>query len=343
MVALAMVCSCVGGDDGDPSKYVSLTGIPAAYQAAICTHLVACHEMPDQATCLASTVGSYYIDPVLIQTAVIGEIRYDGSTLFKCFDNIATASCNPGDLSNRESVDQCALYIFSGTVRGGSACTSNIECVSQQCGSGTACNGQSGCCNDACVGDVAPSQIPPALGSACAQATFGFDSCAETQYCDEVTNVCTVLKAKGINCQSTSECADGLVCDVQNTLACVVSPQLGDPCPLGQCGELGTYCEPGDDICRAVGSIGDSCAAGHLCSPYLVCDATTMTCQLYPQTGQSCEILQKCNDLDTYCDISTETCLARVADNEACDASYRCISEFCDTTTMRCKEQPICE
>ena len=342
MVAVAMVCSCAG-DDGDSSSYVSLTQIPQAYQAAMCTHLVACHEMPDQATCLASTVGSYYIDPVLIQTAQTGKIRYDGSKLFECFANLAAASCNPGDLSNRESVDQCALYIFSGTVRAGQPCTSNVECVSQQCGSGDTCNGLSGCCSDVCVGDVAPSRIPPALGSACAPATFGYNSCAATQYCDPATNLCTALQPKGGPCISTSACADGLVCDAQNTLSCIAAPQLGDPCPLGQCGELGTYCEPGDDICRVVGSIGDSCAVGHLCSPYLVCDAATTTCQLYPQTGQSCETLQKCNDLGTYCDISTETCIARVADSEPCDASYRCISEYCDMTTMRCEEQPVCE
>jgi len=154
--------------------------------------------------------------------------------------------------------------------------------------------------------------------------------------------VCKAVKPIGQVCRSTAECADGLECDTQNTNSCAVPPLLGEPCPSGKaCGEEGTYCEPVVDVCSPVGLVGDSCAAGHVCSKYLYCDAT-QTCQLYPRTGQSCEQQQRCNDLDTYCDVNTGLCTARLPDAAACDAGYRCTSGYCDFTSMRCAEQPLC-
>jgi hypothetical protein len=160
------------------------------------------------------------------------------------------------------------------------------------------------------------------------------------QYC-EID--CTAVKPIGSACTSTKQCGDGLQCDTQTTNQCAVPPLRDQPCtPNGYCGEEGTYCEPGDDICRSVGLVGDTCAAGHVCSSYLYCNLTTQLCELFPRTGEDCAQQERCNDLDTYCDISSATCITHVTDNSPCDASYRCISQFCDMTTMRCAEPALC-
>ena len=337
---LLLVIGC-GVDHHGSGPYVALDHIPEAYQAAVCTHLVACHEMPDQATCLGSTVGTFAIQPMLVQEALAGKLRYNGSLLAQCFATLAAASCNPGALANRVSVHQCAVAVFTGTVDAGAKCTSDVECISGTCDN---CGGELSCCpSGACVGEP-KSSVPPALGASCQLDPHGIDPCVVGQYCDVgASGVCTALKSIGVSCHTTNECGDGLECDTQTTNQCAVPPLRDEPCtPNGYCGEEGTYCEPGADICRSVGLVGDSCAAGHRCSNYLYCNTTTQLCELYPSTGASCTVQQKCNDVDTYCDIASETCVTRVPDGELCDASYRCLSLFCDTTTMRCAEPPLC-
>src|ERR1700759_5038919 len=107
-LCVLLFAACAGDDDGSGGPYVALTGIDAAYQTAICKHLVTCHEM-DMATCMTSNVGSFDFDPLLVTETLNGKLRYNGSMLAACFDTLAAQTCNPGDLANRRSVAQCAL------------------------------------------------------------------------------------------------------------------------------------------------------------------------------------------------------------------------------------------
>jgi hypothetical protein len=333
---LFLVIGC-GADDRASGPYVPVDHIPEAYQAAECTHLVACHEMPDQTTCLAANVGSLTLDPLLVQEVLAAKLRYNGSLVAACFATLSESSCNPGDIANRISSSQCVVGAFTGTIAEGEHCTNDLECLSDNC---AACDGELTCCPDGkCMGEP-KSPVHPQLGAPCQFDSNGIDPCLPGQYC---ASVCTAVKPIGAQCNSTVQCGDGLQCDTQTTNQCAVPPLRDQPCtPNLYCGEEGTYCEPGDDICRSVGLVGDSCAAGHVCSTYLYCNPTTQLCELYPSTGADCQSQQRCNDLDTYCGIADETCVPRVADGQQCFESFNCLSELCDMTTMRCAEPAVC-
>jgi hypothetical protein len=333
---LLLMIGC-GVDHQGSGPYVAVDHIAEAYQAAECTHLVACHEMPDQATCLSSTVGSLTLDQTFVEEALVAKLRYNGSLVADCFATLAASSCNPGALANRISVSQCVLGAFTGTVEAGGHCTNDIECLSDTC---AACDGELACCPDGkCMGEP-KSTVPPALGAPCLLDSQGTDPCAVGQYC---ATVCTTVKPIGTQCSATKQCGDGLECDTQTTGQCAVPPLRDQPCtPNFYCGEEGTYCEPGDDICRSVGLVGDSCAPGHVCSSYLQCNTTTQLCELYPITGADCGGSARCNDLNTYCSIADQICVPRVADGQQCFESFSCLSQLCDMTTMRCAEPPLC-
>jgi hypothetical protein len=333
---LVLVIGC-GVDHQGSGPYVAVDHISEGYQAAECTHLVACHEMPDQATCLGSTVGSFTLDRALVEQALSGKLGYNGSLVADCFATLAASSCNPGALANRISINECVLGAFSGTIAEGGHCTSDIQCLSDLCAE---CDGELSCCPDGvCMGEP-KTTVPPALGAPCQLDSHGRDPCALGQYC---ASTCTAVKPIGAQCTSTKQCGDGLQCDSLTTNQCAVPPLRDEPCtPNGYCGEEGTYCAPGEDICRSVGLVGDSCATGHVCSSYLDCNLTTQLCELRPRTGEDCTQTARCNDLDTYCSIGDETCVTRVEDGELCMGSYQCLSQFCDTTAMRCAEPPLC-
>ena len=338
-VWILLVIAACGVDQHSSGPYVALDHIPEAFQQAQCAHLVACHEMPDLETCLGANIGTFQVDPTFVQEALAGKLRYNGSQLAQCFATLAASSCNSGDLANRKTVAQCGREVFGGTVVEGGTCTNDVECLSNVCGN---CDGELACCPaGACVGEPA-SPVPPGLGTTCV-IMHGIDPCVRGQYCDQTKATCQPLKAIGAPCLSTNECGDGLECDAQTTNRCAVPPLRDEPCtPTGYCGEEGTYCEPGDDICRSVGLVGDSCAAGHRCSSYLYCDLTSQQCRLYPRAGESCDVEQRCNDLNTYCDLATSKCIARIDLGQLCDASYRCLTDYCDMATLRCAEPPLC-
>ena len=106
-LALAFaIGGCVfSGDDTGGGPYVGVTEIVQQYDAALCQHLVACHEISDQATCIATNIQSaFYVDPTEVQGVLAGKIRYNGSLVAQCFAQLAASTCNPGDLANRRVV-----------------------------------------------------------------------------------------------------------------------------------------------------------------------------------------------------------------------------------------------
>jgi hypothetical protein len=344
---IALVCLAFGGcvfsgDDSGGGPYVAVTDIAHQYDVAMCSHLVACHEISDQATCLATNIpSSFYVDPAAAQGVLAGKIRYNGSLVAQCFAQLAASTCNPGDLANRRPVDQCMLYAFTGLGTNGATCTTNEECGSGQCNT-TCQQGQQQCCLGTCFGDALPPAAPLQLGAHCPQGTGTYDPCAVGAYCDNATSTCTAVKPAGSQCQNTKECGDGLQCDVFTTLTCVEAPHADQPCTSsGRCGDEGLYCG-NDHVCHYVALAGEACGTGQQCSNfYTTCNPSSQTCTTYPKLGEDCSVYQRCNDLGTYCDGSV--CRTPKAMGQPCHTDTECASLYCDTgTTLTCTAPPTC-
>lgn len=343
-LALAFLGGCVfGGDDSGGGPYVSVHDLQHQYTVALCQHLVACHEFPDQATCEGTNLQtSFYVDPADIRGVSAGKIGYNGSQVAACFAQLAGSTCNPGDLANRTTMAECMHGVFIGLAAEGAACSTNDECASDQCSTSCA-PGQQTCCTGTCIGMPVVVSKPIAIGSLCplGGGSDGYQRCVVGAYCEGTTSVCTAVKPAGSRCQGTSECGDGLQCDLFGTLLCVDAPHLGQPCTSsGRCGDEGLYCG-NDQICHYVALAGEPCGAGQLCSSYTTCNPTMQVCVTYPATGQDCSVTQRCNDAGTYCDGSV--CQAPKANGQSCNSNIDCASQYCETvTTLTCMPQPTC-
>ena len=340
--ALGVLGGCVfGGDDSGGGPFVAVNDIEHQYDIALCEHLVTCHEFPNQTTCLATNVPSnLYIDPADVQGVLAGKIRYNGSQVAACFAQLASSTCNPGDLANRRPIGQCLFNVFTGLGQSGAVCSNNDECASAMCAT-TCAEGQQQCCPGTCVGDAATPIEPLAIGQHCPFGGQGYDACVVGAYCDGMTSLCTAVKPAGSRCQGTPECADGLQCDVFGTLVCVDAPHVGQPCTSsGRCGDEGLYCG-NDQICHYVALAGEPCGTGQVCASYTTCNASMQVCQPYPATGQDCSVTQRCNDVGTYCDGSV--CQAPKPNGQSCNSNIDCASQYCETvTTLTCMPRPTC-
>ncbi len=335
------VSACFGGDDSAGGPFVPVDQIDDAFRAAECQHLVACHEMPDQATCMATNLTTaLYVDPSTVADVLAGKLRYNGSQVATCFAQLAASTCNPGDLANRRPVEQCLLGMFSGSLHAGEACTANLECISGACG---ACSGDAQCCSGTCVGDTPPPVAPAlGLGSSCPPGTGNFDACPVGAYCDLQTAVCLAVKPAGSPCNGTRECGDGLQCDVFGSLACIAAPRANEPCTAaGRCGDEGTYCA-NDLICHYVSLGGEACGNSRVCASYTTCDATTQLCKPYPAEGEDCSQTGRCGAYGTHCDGLSNRCVQGLANHEVCGSSIDCASQYCDPQTMTCLDLPSC-
>ena len=344
-LALAfLIGGCVfGGEDNGGGPYVSVHDLQHQYTAALCQHLVTCHEFADQATCEATNLQtSFYVDPADVAGVIAGKIGYNGSQAATCFAQLAGSTCNPGDLANRTTIAECMHGVFIGLAAEGTACSTNDECESDQCA--TSCPpGQQTCCMGMCIGmPVVPSK-PIAIGSPCAigGGSDGYQGCVVGAYCDAMTSVCQAVKPLGSHCQGTAECADGLQCDVFSTMTCIDAPHLGQSCTSsGRCGDEGLYCG-NDQLCHYVALAGETCGTGQVCSPYTMCNPTAHVCQAYPATGEDCSVTQRCNDVGSYCDGSI--CQAPKPNGASCNSNIDCMSLYCETnTTLTCMPQPTC-
>ena len=341
-VVLLLVAAC---DDEDSSgrPFTPILEIDTQLQAATCTHLVACHAMPDQATCLSTNLyaGGFYVEPRTLQLVLTGKVRYDGGLVAKCLADVAAQSCTLNALDRRVSFAQCVLDVYRGSVAAGGVCSADAECTSGTC----SCSLEdASCCSGTCLPGVATPFTPNPIGAACQQASGGFNSCTPDAFCDQATNICTALEPAGASCISDSECGDGLKCNfaaTQSTSTCTAVPHLGESCAtIAICGDEGTYCDSQTHLCTAVKFVGAPCATGGCASP-LRCDPQTLLCATYPVTGASCVDEGRCNDFGTYCN-QAEICALPKPNGAACNSGLDCASQMCDFTMMKCVAPPTC-
>jgi hypothetical protein len=331
------------GNDSSGGPYTPIDELGDQYQAALCTHLVACHEVSDQATCIATNLYSqtFFIDPQAIQLVLAGKVRYDGSTVAACLADIAAETCTINGLDKRRSFAQCIFDVFRGSVAAGGVCSTNAECISGSCNN--PCNQSSACCTGTCNPGNPPAPLAPVpLGAACPQGTGGFDPCVDGAYCDPSTQICTALKPVGTPCADVSQCGDGLNCGFTNgSGACATVPRLGESCAMtGTCGDEGSYCDQQTRLCTAVKLVGGSCTSGG-CSSLLSCDVQSQLCTTYPAVGGSCAASGRCNDVGAYCN-NSQICAMPKPNGQVCQSQVDCTSQYCDQTTFLCAAAPTC-
>ena len=337
LVVIALATGCVfGGDDTSGGPYISIVELNDAIRAAECQYLVRCHQIADQATCLAMHDVEVPLDRSVIDSVRNARVTYRGEAMAACIDALATQSCDPADVAHRTSLDWCVWQVFSGTLHQGAACTGDRECISQHC---DVCqSSESQCCLGSCVGDVAPAHPPAAaIGEACQFTTPG-DPCVDGAFCDH--GRCAALRAEGVACVQSSECVVGLTCTGTPTEVCTQLPHFGEPC-TGRCSELGTSC--GSDMtCVANAHAGDDCTQGQVCDPFSECDFNTGHCLSGPHLHESCTSPLPCNEAGTYCSFPGNTCELLHPDGETCGSNEECASGTCDPTGLTCTKRSVC-
>ena len=289
------------GCGGGSGSTVSLDELWGRLVAALCKFEVACGDMPDLATCLASQRPEASDGPTLKAEIASGKVRYDGVKARTCIEAIEAFYGSP--LCRRseqvtispDGSEACAA-VFTGTVPAGGACFNSEECA----GSGSceqtdpACSPAQQCCAGTCL--AKPGPIP--VGGACAAA---FDqTCVDGAFCymETATAPLTCLvpsKIEGTACTSPYLCASPLFCDLDpatGTGTCRRAAVTGGPCntsvTFGSCDDLRDYCDEATGTCKPRVAAGGTCDPAQLfnCVGYTVCQGTT--CVARPGSGAAC-------------------------------------------------------
>jgi hypothetical protein len=322
-VALASVSSCGGGSGSGPLTFDRLK---TQFVPAVCKELVACGEMPDQATCQAtlhfatSELETFQVD------IGNGKIVYDASAAGRCADLFnMISSCNRSEIEPILQQAQAACNdVFKGTVAAGGACFFNEECASASCQK-TGCAGA--CCAGACTAVVAP--IP--VGGDCSVVQPN-QSCASGSAChvDAQTGnaTCVVLPtAVGAACTDTPGCDPSLYCDADATTGvgtCKRGAATGATCnpALGSlsCDDARDTCDITTSLCTAPTPVGGACDPTNLsnCVGYASCSSATSTCQARAKTGEACGTNGQSCLTDLTCDTTTGTCVTSQPPGPAC-------------------------
>lgn len=335
-LVVTLLAGCFGGDDSSGGPYVALADAQTATRAAECKYLARCHLVADEATCNQMHDVITLLDPYVVDYIRTGDARYRGEQLAACLDQLATQSCEPDDVANRTNLSLCIAGMVTGTLHAGETCSSDVQCISQTCGS---CGQDQVCCMDTCIGDIAPKRFSlKHRGETCTNM-FGLDDCDPDTFCDLDTTKCIATLPAGTACTTARQCETGLACtSTTGAAVCQRLPHLGETC-TSQCGETGTFCS-GQGVCTADVHAGEGCMEGEQCDPFSTCDFNTGLCKRGPGLHESCPAFT-CNDAGTYCSNFSTTCEQQVDVGAPCQEPSACIpGTFCVNGT--CTKTPDC-
>ena len=310
---------------------VSLNDLANAYEDAYCSRLVRCGRYVDAASCKEALQLS---TAEILASVNAGRTAYDGDKAAACLDALRGASCDVTDADNRADVPACE-EIFRGTVADGGVCFDDDECLSDSC-SIPDCG--MACCAGVCDPTVAITP-PAAIGQSCLQV-----NCVDGAFCDDA-DICIALLPVGSQCDGGGQCTYGLYCSESGT--CADAPGRGQPCPDGECSDIGDRCDTAIAVptCVALAKRGEACPPGSAglfaCQSPLRCSETAMICEAPPAVGAACTFFCAagafCNDADV--------CEAIKADGQPCTSSNECGNDsFCDLdlTTPVCVGETVC-
>jgi hypothetical protein len=351
-LAFGLVAACGGSDtsSGDDGPSVALAELPAKYADAFCQVFTACvGDLYDVfrpgETCSKDFTTAVEESLATLPDAVdAGRVKYHGTKVQKCLDEIAAGSCNT--LSQRQP-ESCKAAL-EGTVEAGGDCTLDAECAgSQYCKTGAACPGvcapyekAGGACtsNDNCAsglkcGDNLHCVAPSQQGEACEQGEpkcadgllcLGQDASAKTPgacytideaFGGKAGDACTLgdgkLCASGNSCEITAIAPLGGTCVAKVGSGDACHAAFPDECPDDQYCALGLNpLMPG--TCTAKPKAGEKCAAGlgdaKHCAPYTRCDADV--CRDIAHAGEDCT--------------ADDTCYSGHCVNKACVTGNSC-------------------
>ena len=243
-LVFGLVAGCGGSDTGSDGPSVTLEELPAKYADAACQAFTTCVGdlygifRPGE-ECLKD-IGPTFEEALapLSHAVDAGRVKYDGTKVQKCLDELAAGDC--AALAQREPAS-CKAAV-AGTVKEGEDCTNDFECAGEQyCKTAASCPGQ-----------CAPFEN---AGGAC----ISNDNCKSGLKCDD-NGHCVTPSAEGEACkQGEPDCADGLLC-------------LGDDSTAKTPGTCYTIEE------GLSGKAGDACSLdGHLCAGGFACEITSVT------------------------------------------------------------------
>ncbi len=135
-----------------------------------------------------------------------------------------------------------------------------VVALGEACDMGRTCVAGATCNAGSCV-------LLPTQGETCL-----FGQCAAGLVCDQSTQVCGERRPLGQSCNGSSECADGLACDMANFPGtCVTKSSAGGSCngDSARC-EAGLHCAI-DGTCQPILPAGATCTGAEACGPQAEC------------------------------------------------------------------------
>ena len=239
------------------------------------------------------------------------------------------------------SDDQCAgaLYCANSVCQDGS--TGDYCDATGDCGEANdICLGAPATCRDRVEDDPCggPSDCPSGLfcaNAVCQDGTNG-DYCNATSECDEIDDICTGSPAactdrvEGDACAGDDECTGSLYC----ANAVCQDGTTGDYCDATpDCGDVDDVCAGSPAVCRERVE-GDGCTTDDQCTGALYCDDDQDVCQ-DGTTGDYCDVITDCVDVDDLCDGSPAACRERV-EGDGCSVDAECTgSLYCSNSTCQ--------
>lgn len=340
-----------GGNQGENGP-VTLADFPHAYAIAICQSIARCYpQVLPAGDCVAS------LDPTLAEEAFAqveaavadGSTIYDSAAAPTCLLEAATASC---DTIAPESCRQ----VFKGTRKSGEACTQDLQCVDQECTSGSTCPGT--CGRRAKLGEACSAGTSCESELACREDESGSSRCIETAGSGEPCsaevpcrgyNYCYSPPGSQATCVARSDlprvaldegcepalgpqCSIGLVCTLQNE----------NGVSLGRCKETVTA------GAACVLSFPDACPEGQHChiTTALTVKPAAGQCQDNPQLGEEClyNVIHSapCGQ-GQFCSEASKLCTNGRHLGETCADSSECYSRHCNAegkcgVTLECEK-----
>jgi len=350
-LVFGLVPACGGtATDADEGPSVSVEELPAKYADAFCQVLTACvgdlyNVFRPGEECLKDFTVTVEESLATLPTAIdAGRVKYHGTKVQKCLDDVAAGGCDT--LSQREP--ESCKQALEGTLKEGEDCSLDAECEGDQyCKLGAACPGKCAAYEQA--------------GGPCAAT----DNCASGLKCGD-TGLCVAPSQKGEACkQGEPDCTDGLLCLGQDdtaktpgkcyTIAEALGGKEGDACSLdGKLCEAGLACEitsiaPLGGSCVAKVGSGDAC---HAAFPdecpndeYCALGLNPLmpgTCTSKPEAGEKCAMAlgggQICAPY-TRCDAGVCRDIAHAG--EECNEDDTCYSGHC--VNMACVTGSSCQ
>jgi hypothetical protein len=269
-----------------PSQFVS------DLETAECNFEVQCHEMPDMATCRASTQFETLDLETIVADVQTKKVAFSSTAANGCLTAFQSLTCSLADLEQFPRAETDCNNTFTGTAGSGAACFFSEECAA---GFGceqtqATCDATTTCCTGTCVA-VAPNNV--AIGGSCDAST----QCVATAYCSDMDETCKAFgTTAGAECEASDGCTAPLICNINQELGptgtCITPAAHGATCDPTQsfpCAELGDYCDGGTMLCTSAVGAGSACfttPSEAVCVAYDSC--TNSVCVALATAGTAC-------------------------------------------------------